>query len=192
MSDRIPHETTPPKNPLEKPLFVAEKVTLPELSEGDMTRIVQLYSQLSPERKLPEARAMEDMRRELQDIGSELFVIRDEHVVEGSRILAMARLQSTRTHAYQSDRDVDFMIFSLSVLPGHQRMGLARALLNACVDAIQKQGRVNRMLGLDVASDNWPARRIYEKFGFQTVYTYSNPRTFGKTYLRMTLPISRR
>lgn len=55
-------------------------------------------------------------------------------------------------------------IEALAVAPAFRRQGMAEKLLCHCRQYAIKQGY--QYLALDVASDNLPARTLYEKFGF--------------------------
>lgn len=58
-------------------------------------------------------------------------------------------------------------LLNLTVAPVMQRRGHARAMLQALCIACREQERP--MLWLEVRQGNAPARRLYERFGFETV-----------------------
>jgi ribosomal protein S18 acetylase RimI-like enzyme len=55
-------------------------------------------------------------------------------------------------------------IFLLYVLPDHRRQGLARALMAAAEQWAQQRG--DRQIGLQVFTDNQPARALYQTLGY--------------------------
>lgn len=56
---------------------------------------------------------------------------------------------------------------TIAVAPGHQREGLGATLLTALMDDAQRRG-IPRV-GLEVRTDNAPAIRLYERFGFAPI-----------------------
>jgi GNAT superfamily N-acetyltransferase len=59
----------------------------------------------------------------------------------------------------------------ICVLPGYQRSGLGRRLMDASIRALQQRGF--RALTLTVTSANTPAVRLYEDLGFSTIKKFS-------------------
>lgn len=59
-------------------------------------------------------------------------------------------------------------ILSLAVAPGARGAGLAKALMQACIHSLRKDGRT--VLLADVRASNAPARRLYEACGMKTVF----------------------
>lgn len=72
-------------------------------------------------------------------------------------------------------------IHDLAVRPGHRGKGVGRALLSAAEE--RARARDCCKLTLEVQDDNLPARRLYERFGFEDVrYGDSGPTRFlGKS-----------
>lgn len=67
--------------------------------------------------------------------------------------------------AYCNDRDRrTAFVSSVSVLPAWMGKGIASALLTQCIAHVRYQHM--QLLQLDVASNNLPAIRLYEKHGF--------------------------
>lgn len=60
-------------------------------------------------------------------------------------------------------------IANVAVLPEHRRKGIARKLVEACVEHARKRG--DKSVALDVITDNLPALQLYEKLGFETFAT---------------------
>ena len=56
---------------------------------------------------------------------------------------------------------------TIAVAPRHQREGLGATLLTALMDDAQRRG-IPRV-GLEVRTDNTPAIRLYERFGFAPI-----------------------
>lgn len=69
-------------------------------------------------------------------------------------------------------------MMNLAVHPACRRQGIAEALVNALVSALKERG--SHCLTLEVRTSNEPARRLYEKLGFQQIGLrknyYRNPR----------------
>jgi len=65
----------------------------------------------------------------------------------------------------------DAELWRFYVLPAHQRMGIGRRLLQACLDALRAQGPVARLF-VRVEAENKGGRRAYERLGFQYVREY--------------------
>ena len=55
-------------------------------------------------------------------------------------------------------------VLTLAAIPSQQNLGMGRRLLEAAASALAKTG--TRDLGLEVADDNVPARRLYQSAGF--------------------------
>ena len=58
-------------------------------------------------------------------------------------------------------------LYTIYVLPGHERRGIGRMLLAASAGALVEQGMSSMMLW--VLEDNWPARHFYEAMGGEYV-----------------------
>ncbi len=58
----------------------------------------------------------------------------------------------------------EWELLSIAVLPAHRRIGAARQLLNAMLAGTRARG--GDKLFLEVAEDNFAARRLYEAYGF--------------------------
>ncbi len=58
-------------------------------------------------------------------------------------------------------------IQNVAVVPGFRRLGLGRALVLGCLQGFQRCGIEE--ISLDVTADNFPAIRLYQHIGFQTV-----------------------
>ena len=61
----------------------------------------------------------------------------------------------------------DCEILSIGVAPGHRRRGMARALMERAQRLATGSGA--RRMFLEVAEDNWGARRLYAGLGFAPV-----------------------
>lgn len=61
---------------------------------------------------------------------------------------------------------------TIAVAPGHQRAGVGALLLTELVDEAGRRGC--RTVTLDVRADNEAARRLYARFGFETLAVRSN------------------
>lgn len=67
--------------------------------------------------------------------------------------------------AYCNDREGQLAyVTSVSVLKAWAGKGIAARLLSRCVEHAKSSGM--RRISLEVASDNAPAIRLYEKYGF--------------------------
>lgn len=58
-----------------------------------------------------------------------------------------------------------WLISNLAVEPGHRRRGIARRLMEAALEAVQREG--GEFLSLEVRRENLAARRLYEDLAFQ-------------------------
>ena len=67
----------------------------------------------------------------------------------------------------QGDRTYRGEIYSVYVLPSHQRQGLGRRLVTAVVHQLLRDGIASMLLW--VLEDNHPARRFYESLGGEQV-----------------------
>lgn len=69
-------------------------------------------------------------------------------------------------------------MMNVAVHPDYRRKGIAEALINSLVDALQEQG--SHSLTLEVRASNTPAQKLYEKLGFSLIGKrpryYHNPR----------------
>ena len=69
-------------------------------------------------------------------------------------------------------------MMNVAVHPDHRRKGIAKALVDALVEALREKG--SRCLTLEVRASNAPAIGLYEKLGFQQVGLrknyYRNPK----------------
>ena len=69
-------------------------------------------------------------------------------------------------------------MMNIAVDSNYRRRGIAEMLVNALVDALRERG--SRCLTLEVRASNEPAKRLYDKLGFQQVGLrknyYRNPR----------------
>ncbi len=69
-------------------------------------------------------------------------------------------------------------MMNIAVSPAFRRQGVAKALIEALVAALQKQG--SQRLTLEVRASNTPARQLYESLGFSQVGLrknyYRNPK----------------
>lgn len=65
----------------------------------------------------------------------------------------------------------DAELWRFYVLPDHQRKGIGRQLLQACLDALHAQGPVSRLF-VQVEAENEGGRRAYEALGFTYVREY--------------------
>lgn len=69
----------------------------------------------------------------------------------------------------------DAELWRFYVLPAHQRMGIGRRLLHACLDALRAQGPVSRLF-VQVEAENKGGRRAYKRLGFHNVREYDADR----------------
>jgi len=67
----------------------------------------------------------------------------------------------------------DAELWRFYVLPGHQRKGIGRRLLQACLEALQASGPVFRLF-VQVEAENQIGRRAYEALGFRYVREYAD------------------
>lgn len=69
-------------------------------------------------------------------------------------------------------------MMNIAVSPASRRQGVARALIEALVSALQERG--SKQLTLEVRASNGPARQLYESLGFLQVGLrknyYQNPK----------------
>ena len=69
-------------------------------------------------------------------------------------------------------------MMNIAVHPEHRKQGIAAALVNNLVDALRTRG--SHSLMLEVRASNDPARKLYDKLGFQQVGLrknyYRNPK----------------
>ena len=69
-------------------------------------------------------------------------------------------------------------MMNIAVHPEHRKQGIAAALVNNLVDALKTRG--SHSLMLEVRASNDPARKLYDKLGFQQVGLrknyYRNPK----------------
>lgn len=68
----------------------------------------------------------------------------------------------------------------ISVVKSHWRRGIATRLMEALISFAREAGF--EILNLEVRSDNAPARRLYEKFGFRYIGTSPDFFKIGDTY----------
>jgi ribosomal protein S18 acetylase RimI-like enzyme len=73
-----------------------------------------------------------------------------------------------------------WMIGNVAVLPAYRRRGIARKLVEACMDLARERGA--KQIVLDVVAGNTPAYRLYEALGFvhfggsvEYAYNWSGP-----------------
>jgi ribosomal-protein-alanine N-acetyltransferase len=79
-------------------------------------------------------------------------------------------------------------VMTLAVAPRAQGRGLGRTLLEELVDRARRRGA--EYLMLEVRDDNLPARRLYERAGFELLTTrrrYYQPGDVDAHILRLTL-----
>jgi len=62
-------------------------------------------------------------------------------------------------------------ITQICVMPGYQRHGIGRRLMEAAIDSLRARGVAE--LSLTVTSANDPAVRLYQKLGFTTIKTFT-------------------
>ncbi|MFO7274896.1 MAG: GNAT family N-acetyltransferase [Bacillota bacterium] len=67
----------------------------------------------------------------------------------------------------------DAELWRFYVLPEHQRKGIGRRLLQACLAALQAQGPISRLF-VQVEAENHGGRRAYEWLGFHYVREYDD------------------
>ncbi|MBP2017422.1 ribosomal protein S18 acetylase RimI-like enzyme [Symbiobacterium terraclitae] len=67
----------------------------------------------------------------------------------------------------------DAELWRFYVLPEHQRKGIGRQLLKACVESLQEGGDVARLF-VQVEAENQIGRRAYEALGFAYVREYED------------------
>ena len=72
-------------------------------------------------------------------------------------------------------------VTGLAVDPQAQRMGVGRALVEALIDEARKRG--GRRLTLRVFAPNEPARRLYERLGFEVEGTLRGEFRVGDDYV---------
>lgn len=65
----------------------------------------------------------------------------------------------------------DAELWRFYVLPAHQRQGIGRRLLQACLEALQASAPVSRLF-VQVEAENQIGRRAYEALGFRYVREY--------------------
>lgn len=63
-----------------------------------------------------------------------------------------------------ADLSKAWIIANVAVHPDYQRRGIARALMQASLDMVQRQGGSKAILQVD--ADNYTAQRLYERLGF--------------------------
>ncbi len=61
---------------------------------------------------------------------------------------------------------------TLAIRPDQQGAGLGRELLKVCMAASSRRGATSMLL--EVRSDNEPAKRLYESFGFEVIASRSH------------------
>ncbi|MEW8978543.1 MAG: GNAT family N-acetyltransferase [Symbiobacterium sp.] len=67
----------------------------------------------------------------------------------------------------------DAELWRIYVLPEHQRRGIGRKLLQACLETLRARGPVNRLF-VQVEAENQIGRRAYERLGFHYVREYDD------------------
>lgn len=67
----------------------------------------------------------------------------------------------------------DAELWRIYVLPDHQRKGIGRGLLEACVESLRAGGPVARLF-VQVEAENQIGRRAYEALGFEYVREYED------------------
>src|SRR5262249_470149 len=60
----------------------------------------------------------------------------------------------------------NWFIANVGVLPSHRRKGIARKVVEACVELVRERG--GQSVVLDVIAGNLPAYTLYESLGFET------------------------
>ena len=96
-------------------------------------------------------------RIEAMPEGSVSLIAEVEVEIVGNATLVVHRRAPRRAHAGE---------MGIAVHPDWQRQGVGTALLDALVDLADRWLNLRR-LELTVFEDNAPARRLYEKFGFE-------------------------
>ncbi len=78
--------------------------------------------------------------------------------LEGDEVVGYAGLSGAGTEAW---------VQNIAVRPDRQRHGIGRALLEALLAEAERRG--TSAVLLEVAVDNGPAQRLYDRYGFQVV-----------------------
>lgn len=139
---------------------------------GDVDAVIEVaraaweatYEHILPrwfrERAIAEWYARDGLLRAVQQPGGAFFVAEND----GGRLVGFAQA----SHRGQSE---DVELWRIYVLPEHQRQGLGRRLLQACVEALGSVRPVRRVY-VQVETENEPAVRAYTAWGFRLVRQY--------------------
>ena len=147
---------------------------LREVELGDLSRLARLHAQCFPEDRW-DARALAELLAMSGASG---------HLVEeSSKTLPLGLILDLMAGDTAE-------ILTLGVAPSSRRQGIARMLLDDLAARARTAGA--KQVTLEVAADNLPARRLYERGGFVETgrrpgYYRRGPRTIDALLFRRTL-----
>ncbi len=152
-----------------------ERLIRKRLNLNDWERLVALNARLLVQNNIPATpESGNDFKHSLFSRGSHVFGVRN---APQAPLVGMARLHDTRESGY-SFYTAEAMLFDVSVLPGHENVGNAKRLVDACL--LFARSRRIQTVGLEVHTHNHAAIRVYTKAGFVLHSTRTSPRTNGK------------
>src|SRR5579864_821413 len=92
-------------------------------------------------------------------------------IEDGQLVGNVSVMPIPNTRIAEGDSARGAIIANVVVHPAHRRHGLARSLLNAALDLVERQGRAFATLQVD--ADNGGARQLYEQLGFREQRTFT-------------------